>query len=151
MTIQDDLDLSRFVPDPNTKEIAYKAVIDDGCVVVYARKVDNIIPFDRLEISIKKQNVIYPKSVYKKEMYHCLSKKTTSFRLLCCFITILLSQPYVDRLLVSLLFSAACNVASNMPVEKADYYTWNASQFETWPVFYQKRIYDVLYHRTSAK
>ena len=140
-----DLDLSRFRPDPETKEVVYKYAIDEKRYVVYARKRDCILPFDRfyVEFSDGSMNVCYPKdSSHASSMVSLFASSMKSFTLTCRIMGYMLSNvAFVDWFLFNNLFEKARELIGSMSLDRAAFHRYHFSANASyWPAAYYSAI-----------
>jgi len=146
----DLLDLSRFTPDPKNTKTVYRFRIDDNCIIVYARRPDNILPYDKLKVTFHRDGrteINLPTKAPKNELYKFMAEKMTSFGWSCMVLNALFLMPVPDWLLASTLHKRACVLAGQMPIEKKLYYrqwlSMNANVYG-WPPMYQQQMCGVL-------
>lgn len=101
MSLDASLDLSRFTPDPNNSKVRYIYNYDYGKIVVYARKSDCIVPFDKLVVRFSCDSVgieiKYPKTVDHKPFVELFVRKQISYNTVCNILVSLFTKACIEQ------------------------------------------------------
>lgn len=142
----DDLDLSRFTPDPANTMTVYTFRSQDSSILVYARRPDSIVPYDRFVARFSRDgsaNLILPIRAPRNSVYACLCMNLASFRLTCTILNAALFMPRPDWLLCSSLHRRLLDIARAMPPQKKACYRQQLT-INGWPPVYREKLYAAL-------
>jgi hypothetical protein len=137
------LDLSRFTPNPNTRVVKYKYHQDAYVETIYVRKIDNILPYDEMTITMSPQQikVDYPKkydvsmlSIYVQNQ-HSISKivSLVSYMFIC--------HPF-DTCFINMLYNRIIFLLNQRENKKNYVRILNITRF--WPMYYHAMIHQLV-------
>lgn len=136
----DALDLSRFAPNPDTKAVTYKYACDDRKMIVYARKSDSIVPFDRFSIEFDggRMLVEYPRDGARApEMIERFAKCSKSFGMLMRIMTCMVCGECYDAWMLDVFYYRACEMVERMERARIDYHRGRfIAVAHYWPTHY---------------